>query len=74
MNSLCQTDLGYDDFFFKDFHGVVFPAGLFSDKNHFTEGSLSQQLQVVKVTHCLGGKKHRRTNVSDSSMLQMYMS
>lgn len=54
MNSLCQTNLGYDDFFFKDFHGVVFSTGLFSDKNNFTKGSLSQQLQVVKVTHCLG--------------------
>lgn len=53
MKILSQTDLGYDDLFFKDFHGVVLSAGLFSDKNHFTKGSLSQQLQVVEVTHCL---------------------
>lgn len=48
-----QTNLGYDDFFFEDFHGIIFPTGLFPDKDDFTKGSLSEQLQVVKVTHCL---------------------
>lgn len=55
-----KTDLGYDDFFFKNFHGVIFPAGLFSDKNYFTKGSLAQQLQVVEVTHCLQRGKYRK--------------
>lgn len=52
MNSLC-TNLGYDYFFFENFHGVVLPACLFSDKNHFTEGPFAEQFQVIKVAHCL---------------------
>ena len=51
--TVSQTHLGYDDFFFKDLHGIVFTAGLFPHENHFTEGSLSKQLQVVEVAHCL---------------------
>lgn len=48
-----NTHLGNDDFFFKNFHGIVFAAGLLSDKNHLPKSSLSQELQVVKVAHCL---------------------
>lgn len=48
-----QTHLGDDDFFFEDFHGVIFAAGLFPDQDDFSKGAFSQQLQVVEVAHRL---------------------
>lgn len=60
-----RTDLGYDDFFFKYFHGVVFAAGLFSNEYHFTKSSLSKKLQVVKVTHCLEEGNTEEEPISD---------
>lgn len=66
-----DTHLGYDDFFFKNFHGVVFAAGLLSDKNHLPKSSLSQKLQVVKVAHCLEEKSRNLEPATD--IISLYL-
>lgn len=52
-NVMISTNFSNDDFFAKDFHGVVHPCGLLFDQNHFSKCSFPKQLQVVKITHSL---------------------
>lgn len=53
MRNAAGNNLGDDDFLLQDLHGVIGAAGLFLNQNDFPKRSLSQQLQIVKVIHCL---------------------
>lgn len=53
MSNAAGKNLGDDDFLLQDLHGVIGAAGLFLHQNYFPKCSFSQQLQIVKVIHCL---------------------
>lgn len=57
MSNAAGNNLGDDDFLLQDLHGVIGAAGLFLHQNDFPKCSLSQQLQIVKVIHCLDKQK-----------------
>ena len=52
---MCEvySDLGDDDLLLEDLHGVVGATGLLLDQDDLPKRPLPQQLQVVKVVHCL---------------------
>lgn len=57
MSNAASKNLGDDDFLLQDLHGIIGAAGLFLHQNDFPKCSLSQQLQIVKVIHCLDTQK-----------------
>ncbi len=54
--------LGNNNLLFQDLHCIICAAGFLSHQNHLPKRAFTQQLQIVKVIHCLSMKRERRQN------------
>ncbi len=49
--------LGNNNLLFQDLHCIICAAGFLSHQNHLPKRAFTQQLQIVKVIHCLSMKR-----------------
>ena len=63
IRKVSTTNFGDDDFFAQDFHGVVHAGGLLLHQDDLAECPLTQQLEVIKVAHCLWDVRTRTLSV-----------